>query len=660
MDANIDRRLMTREEKQAVWNRFDYIGLVCFTEYKNRVEALNKELDRIGLLGRVHYHWDFPNPFEDKLISVLHFQCERTRKAFHCGYNNYSIIKTAYNLGCCNVLILEDDVRFLKDINDIASTIRLLPENYDLAMMDKNWPTQEFGMRNQILENQVNERWISFDRFLSSGCYAMSRKGMRRFIAKYEGAALSGNGNLLKSNDQYFNRGSLGDDLNLIAAQPNLCCQGYIGNGWCPTDLKGYWDRHESTGMKQKDYNLDLPVVTKTTFLEALYGYLGNSLPRKRIQRIFVASNSYLIKAAIEKDVTEEMDDKEVGYVCIWGNRGSDTNCRALQIAYRWKAQILLAEDGFIRSINTWVGNYGNSRNRSHSVLIDSKAYYFDATRESDLEAMLNDFNLVVTPEQRIEAHRLIDKIVSNKISKYNHQPIYTPQIGRKGVSKVLVVDQSYGDFSIHLGLADDSTFDKMLQAAIEENPEADILVKTHPDTLAGKVAGKKGYYQDLKENNNIYKVTNPINPYSLLEICDKVYVCSSQFGLEALMAGKEVHVFGMPFYAGWGLTIDRQHLERRVNMRTLDELFYIFYCLYTHWIDPDKGCKTTIEAVIDKMIVLRDEYTRNPNSLSCARHNNSGGYRLGYKTNPSHPKVYLGRQTSATSARCLYNTSNW
>ena len=97
------------------------------------------------------------------------------------------------------------------------------------------------------------------------------------------------------------------------------------------------------------------------------------------------------------------------------------------------------------------------------------------------------------------------------------------------------------------------------------------------------------------------------------MELCDKVYVVSSQFGLEALMAGKEVHVFGMPFYAGWGLTIDDQHIDRRTNKRTLEELFYIFYCMYTHWVDPDKGCETTIDAVIDKMIKLREEYQKNP-----------------------------------------------
>lgn len=89
-----------------------------------------------------------------------------------------------------------------------------------------------------------------------------------------------------------------------------------------------------------------------------------------------------------------------------------------------------------------------------------------------------------------------------------------------------------------------------MLDAAIKENPDADILVKTHPDAMTGV---RNGYYDNLKEQGNIFRVTMPINPYALMEVVDKVYVCSTQFGFEALMAGKEVHVFGMPFYAVGG-----------------------------------------------------------------------------------------------------------
>jgi capsular polysaccharide export protein len=64
------------------------------------------------------------------------------------------------------------------------------------------------------------------------------------------------------------------------------------------------------------------------------------------------------------------------------------------------------------------------------------------------------------------------------------------------------------------------------------------------------------------------------INPLSLIEQMDRVYVVTSIMGFEALLAGKPVAVFGMPWYAGWGATDDRQTCARRTCQRAVDELF--------------------------------------------------------------------------------------
>ena len=103
--------------------------------------------------------------------------------------------------------------------------------------------------------------------------------------------------------------------------------------------------------------------------------------------------------------------------------------------------------------------------------------------------------------------------------------------------------------------------------------------------------------------------MSEEINPISLPEIVDKVYVCTSQLGFEALMMGKEVHVFGMPFYAGYGLTIDYQKCERRKNNRTLEEIFYITYINYSYYVNPEKEERCEIEEAIDYLIKLRREY---------------------------------------------------
>ncbi|HCP8031652.1 TPA: capsular polysaccharide biosynthesis protein, partial [Escherichia coli] len=121
------------------------------------------------------------------------------------------------------------------------------------------------------------------------------------------------------------------------------------------------------------------------------------------------------------------------------------------------------------------------------------------------------------------------------------------------------------------------------LEAAMAENPQATIWVKVHPDVLKGK---KTGYFADLRATQRVRLITENISPQSLLRHISRVYVVTSQYGFEALLAGKPVTCFGQPWYAGWGLTDDRHPQSALLSARrgsvTLEELFaaaYLRYC---------------------------------------------------------------------------------
>jgi len=286
----------------------------------------------------------------------------------------------------------------------------------------------------------------------------------------------------------------------------------------------------------------------------------------------------------------------------IWGH----SPCRRqLDVSEARRIPLILCEDGFIRSLDTWCNKVCPERDRTGvSLVMDDIGYYFDASRKNRLMRMLDSKELEISESDCEKARDLIKTIVGEKVTKYNHQPLtITQQVGRPGKKKVLVIDQSYGDFAIKRGGANDQTFVDMLSDACMENQDCDILVKTHPDAIAPGTK-RKGYYQGLKQHGNIYPITFPCNPYSLMEHVDKVYVCSSQFGLEALMAGKEVHVYGRPFYAGWGLTIDKQDFKYvRSRTRSLEDLVYIAYFIYTHWRNPDTNKACTVEEAIEWII---------------------------------------------------------
>ena len=312
------------------------------------------------------------------------------------------------------------------------------------------------------------------------------------------------------------------------------------------------------------------------------------------------------MKAAFPNAVITTNPKKHVSAVLVWGH---SVCTAAMNVARRERCPILLCEDGFVRSVDTWChrGAHVISR-RSVSITVDPYGYYFDAGRRSGLVRML-DSDLQPSPAELAHAHAFMTTLVERRISKYNHQPLTFRPVGRPGVPKVLVVDQSFGDFAIRRGGANAKTFQTMLDDAIAGHPDCDILVKTHPDALAHG-SKRKGYYQHIQQHDNVYPIREPVNPYALMELVDDVYVCTSQLGLEALMAGKRVHVYGKPFYAGWGLTDDHQDMSRqRHRTRTLDELVYITYFLYIHWNNPVDMKPCSAETAIQWIQTHRTPY---------------------------------------------------
>lgn len=314
------------------------------------------------------------------------------------------------------------------------------------------------------------------------------------------------------------------------------------------------------------------------------------------------ATLQYLFPNIDVRDFNHRESDCNFNF--LWGTRYDYMQYTCLKSAVSHKKPVYVLEDGFLKSVASPHDKCADlSLRNTLSFTINSNAVYFDGIKVSELEKLLNDKNLIITQKQKRRARSCIDKIVQNYLTKYNHQPIFTPQIGRNNVKKILVVDQTYGDMAIEKSCANKETFKKMLECAIAENPDADIIVKTHPDTLFGEI---KGYYTGLKQYDNVYPYTEAINPVSLIQYCDEVYVCSSQMGFEALMCNKKVHTFGISFYSHYGLTDDRQKCPRRLVKRTIEEMFYIVYIMFSYYVNPTLKCRCEIEETIDYIIKNR------------------------------------------------------
>lgn len=286
---------------------------------------------------------------------------------------------------------------------------------------------------------------------------------------------------------------------------------------------------------------------------------------------------------------------------------------KVLLLGMIYRKPILLLEDGFVRSIYPFTANVEGKLKEGMSFTLDSQAFYFVGGRRSDLEDLLNTYEL--EPKEYVESQQLIKCLIDNRISKYNNQNIHLPNTNSiknlryKKNSKVLVIEQSYGDQSLRLGLAPENVFQTMMDDAIKENPNAMIYFKRHPDNINNHVQTQVHFDQ------NVF-ILDSENPLSILPYVDKVYVATSQLGLEALFFGKEVHVYGFPFYAGWGLTVDKISSFRRKRKLSLEELFYIVYVKYSRYAIDGVSC--TLNDVIREILQLRAKHIksgRDPNN---------------------------------------------
>ncbi|AEE87646.1 Capsular polysaccharide export system protein KpsC [Francisella cf. novicida Fx1] len=294
--------------------------------------------------------------------------------------------------------------------------------------------------------------------------------------------------------------------------------------------------------------------------------------------------------------------DQSIDIFLIWG---MDTYLKKEYLEYliRFNKKVIFIEDGFIRSIYPYTRKENKTLlSVSCAYVIDSKTLYYDATKESDLENLINsDFKLSDDMCQR--ASNCMQKIINNNISKYNHQPIVDFNFA-KDKKKVLIVGQSQGDMSLKYGLCVDNSFEDMILSAMEENKNSEIIIKIHPDELIKNKNSK--YIRNLKKNKNVKIIDYEINPIYLIKQVDIVYVLTSQLGFEALMCGKKVVCFGAPFYSNWGVTDDRIIVRRRCKKRSIEEIFYITYILYSKYYNPQTNKKETLEGVLDFIINQR------------------------------------------------------
>ncbi|HEA6928466.1 TPA: capsular polysaccharide biosynthesis protein [Campylobacter lari] len=287
-----------------------------------------------------------------------------------------------------------------------------------------------------------------------------------------------------------------------------------------------------------------------------------------------------------------------------WGRKKS--GLKAIELAKKHNAKFLLLEDGFLRSLNLGVEN-----SPSFSIVKDDVGIYYDATASSKLENILNTYEF--NTEELEQAKKAIELIKKEKLSKYNNNLCIPKELFGTNEERVLIITQVANDASLKFGLAGSFSTQDMINEAIKENPKAKIYIKIHPDVLSGK---KQSDFDVQDLPNNCVVIKENYNPIELLSHFKKVYTKTSGMGFEALMLGCECVCYGMPFYAGWSLTQDKLECKRRLKKRTLEEIFYATYILYSEYFNPYLNQKSDIFDTIHTLAKYKKIEQANSNIL--------------------------------------------
>ncbi|AHM04189.1 Capsule polysaccharide export protein [Roseibacterium elongatum DSM 19469] len=303
-------------------------------------------------------------------------------------------------------------------------------------------------------------------------------------------------------------------------------------------------------------------------------------------QRAYHFNAGFLTNARVRRILTLAGYDLRLGKpgpedcVLVWGH--SRYAPRGEKAATASDATLVRIEDAFLRSLHP-----GRSGDAPLGLVIDGQGMHFDASRPSDLEDILARHPLDNTALMD-RAREVMARIADAHLTKYSATD---PDLAPPPPGYVLVIDQTRGDASVRLGAANADSFAEMLTWARQDHPDAQIVIKTHPETRSGH---RHGHFDPATLPEGVVIEDRPISPQRLFEGARAVYTVSSQLGFEAIMAGHRPVTFGVPFYAGWGLTDDRRPIPARRN-RTLSraQLVAAALILYPTWYDPydDRLC---------------------------------------------------------------------
>ena len=170
------------------WTKyFDRIYILHYLPQKNKLQRLTKELERVGILksGIAEWRYTTASPY-DKLI----WDSQKCPEAPKPSFVNICLevrkcLAEAIALGYKRILLLENDICFLKDLKELEAAIADSPAGYGIVQYDKfvnNVSVPDY--KNRLANKMVNSHFFDAKGgfYTSAACVGLFDGGISEML----------------------------------------------------------------------------------------------------------------------------------------------------------------------------------------------------------------------------------------------------------------------------------------------------------------------------------------------------------------------------------------------------------------------------------------------------------------------------------------------
>lgn len=229
------------------------------------------------------------------------------------------------------------------------------------------------------------------------------------------------------------------------------------------------------------------------------------------------------------------------------------------------------------------------------SLIVDHNGPFYDPKAQSDLDYMLNH-ETYTDYEKNCAEQFLIDlrgKFLMDMIEQDSGNALSEKKKENKKV--VFIPGQREEDDMTFVGGDITIPSDYELLVAILQKVENSLIIYKPAQGSKFKKLNdlSKGGLVNLtslvKERKNTFVFEFDASISHCIEVSDEVHLLNHTCGLEAIIKGKRVVTYGLPFYGGLGLTEDKQKFPREKREISLEEFALAVYMLYPRYKLPNE-----------------------------------------------------------------------